>query len=545
MDNINVKLLDCTLRDGGYYNDWDFSDELIREYLLAMASIEVSYVEIGFRSLINNKFRGGCAFSTDDYIRSLPVPESLDEKIGVMINGFELISDDENNKIYLEYVLESLFVEKRNSPVTLVRIACHVHELEKCLPASVWLRDKGYKVGFNLMQIGDLHREEIIALARLANDYPIDVLYFADSMGSLSVARTSEIIDAFREAWKGELGIHTHNNMGGALANSVQAIKDGVTWVDSTITGMGRGAGNVQTEYLVIAINKYRSGNVKMTKILEVVEKYFRPLKEACGWGVSAYYYLAGSYGIHPSYVQEMTGDPRYSTEDILAVIEHLRLYGGKKFSQDLLESARHFRNGGPGGRWKPSADIQEREVLILGTGPGLARHRRAIESYISRKRPYVIALNAQRNVSDSLIDVRAACHPVRLLADCHEHLALPQPLIAPFSMLPEDVKLELKNKEVLDFGIEINKTHFEVYDNYCSIPNSLVLSYSLAVATSGKASKILLAGFDGYSADDSRRKEIDYIFKLYMNSPCNVPIVSVTPTRYEVPVVSIYALEK
>lgn len=532
------KYLDCTLRDGGYYNDWDYEPELVNDYLLAMDALQIDFVEVGLRSLKNEGFKGGFAFSTDSFLKSLPIPTGLQDKIGVMINGSEIA----NPSTQIES-LEALFKPKSESPVTLVRIACHVHEFVDCLPASKWLKQKGYSVGFNLMQIADRTPDEITELAKVASDYPLDALYFADSMGSLNPEQVDSIIIAFQKGWQGALGIHTHDNMGQAVANTLQAIKSGVTWVDSTVTGMGRGPGNAQTEYLVLALSEHRNNLGNPTKLFELVRKYFKPMQHQCGWGTNPFYYLAGQYGIHPTYIQEMLQDNRYSEDDILAVIEHLRLVGGKKFRLDTLEAARHFYSGEPRGSWQPSSLLKDKTVLILGTGPGVKKYQAAIENFILQTKPYVISLNTQSSIRQDFIDARAACHPVRLLADCHEYLKLPQPLITPASMLPHDVKSELQNKELLDFGIAVNSKGFKFHENYCELPSSLVIAYALAIASSGQANQIVLAGFDGYGADDPRRKEMDQLFENYQSTDLAIPCVSITPTCYEIPVQSIYGL--
>mgnify|MGYP000356016930 CR=1 FL=1 len=542
-----VKHLDCTLRDGGYYNDWDFSPELVSDYLNAMVALKVDFVEVGFRSLKNTGFKGGCAFSTDAFIHSLTIPDELTDKISVMINGSELLPkspgvvDVVQKETYLNLVLQKLFKSKAESQVSLVRIACHEHEFIDCLPAAIWLKEQGYLVGFNLMQVADRSFDEITELAKQANHYPIDALYFADSMGSLSPQQARQIVKAFQAGFTGALGIHPHDNMGQAIANTMQAIEEGVTWVDSTVTGMGRGPGNAQTEYLVIAIEHLRLKKGNPTKLFELIRKRFKPMQEHYGWGINPYYYLAGKYGIHPSYIQEMMQDARYSDEDILAAIEHLKIEGGKKFSLNTLESARHFYSGEPRGSWDPSEVMQGKDVLIIGTGPGVKAHRTAIESYIQTHKPYVIALNTQQDIAQQLIDVRAACHPVRLLADCQEHLKLPQPLIAPASMLPEDVQQELKSKVLYDFGIEINVDSFEFNQYHAQLPTSLVIAYTLAVATCGQAQSILLAGFDGYHDGDPRNQESEAVFTAYYQESKALEVTSITPTRYRINQISIY----
>jgi 4-hydroxy 2-oxovalerate aldolase len=533
-----MKLIDCTLRDGGYYNAWNFDAQLISDYLQAMSALDVDYVELGFRTLKNKGFNGGCAFTTEDYINSLNIPNKL--KLGVMVNASELVLSEEKQSL----VLQQLFpVPAIKSKIKLVRIACHIHEFLSVLPASTWLKEQGYIVGFNLMQVADRSQEEIEAISQEANKWPLDVLYFADSMGNMNLDDTSKIIRWFRSHWHGPMGIHCHDNMGMALQNTLKAMDEGVNWIDATVTGMGRGPGNTKTEFLVLELEERGHINPNITPLMSIIRKYFQPMKHHYGWGANTFYYLSGKYGIHPTYIQEMLDDSRYNEEDILAVIEHLRVEGGKKYNAHTLDAARHFFKGNPRGNWHPANEMEDREVLILGSGPGVAEHRKVLERYIRKAGPYVIALNTQATLSAELIDVRIACHPVRLLADCEEHTRLPQPLITPASMLPEDVLESLKGKKLLDYGIGVQNDTFVCAEEYCILPNSLVIAYALAVATSGRCNRILLAGFDGYSADDPRYVEMQALINSYLAMGEHVDLCSVTPTRYNLPIQSVYAL--
>lgn len=534
----DVKILDCTLRDGGYYNNWDFPPEVTNDYLLAMQASGVDIVELGLRSLINKGFKGANAFTSDSYIRTLSLPVGLN--VAVMVNAGELLGD-----LPLTFVLEKLFpASATDSPVDVVRIACHVHEFIQALPACNWLKERGYIVGFNLMQIADRTQEEVEALSFEAAKYPLDALYFADSMGSMDQEQTSKIISWLRKYWQGPMGVHTHDNMGLALPNTLQAIKEGVTWLDSTVTGMGRGPGNARTEELVIEVAEMRQQRINMVPLMGIIKSYFKPLKNTCGWGSNPYYYLSGKYGIHPTYIQEMLGDSRYNEEDILAAINHLKVEGGKKFSFNALDATRHFYKGDAKGSWAPEGLIAGREVLILGAGPGVAKHKAAIESYIQRKKPIVMALNTQSSVKQELIDIRVACHPVRLLADCEVHTKLPQALITPASMLPEDAQQALRGSTLLDFGLEVQADTFSFGGTNAVLPNALVISYALAIATSGKAERILLAGFDGYGADDPRTQEMQKLLQTYKNVSA-MDVLSVTPTNYSIPTLSIYAMQE
>lgn len=521
-------ILDCTLRDGGYHTAWDFSPELIEKYLEAMKASQVDIVELGFRFLANKGFKGACAYTTDEFLRGVKIPEGM--TVGVMINGADLCTPSGCHA-----ALEQLFPESADStPVDLVRIACHFSELPQALPAADWLSERGYRVGFNLMQIADRSQSEVIELARMACGRPIDVLYFADSMGSMTPDDTTRIIRWLRTGWDGPLGIHTHDNMGLALANTLRAQAEGVTWLDATVTGMGRGPGNARTEELVIEAEALSDRGADLVPLMALIREHFGPMKIKYGWGTNPYYYLAGKFGIHPTYIQEMVRDTRYNEEDIFAVIAHLRAEGGKSFSFSSLQGARRFYHGTVNGNWKPSELMRGREVLILGSGPGVSVHRPAIESYIRRRKPLVLALNTQSAVAPSLIDLRIACHPVRLRADAETHAALPQPLIAPVSMLPETLRSQFGNKQLLDFGIGIEAGRFAFHDTYCVTPTSMVLAYALAAITSGQAARILMAGFDGYSAHDPRNDEIETMLACFTSSEGAKQPVSITPTRYK-----------
>ena len=534
----NIKILDCTLRDGGYYNNWDFSKNLISKYLKSMSSSGVEFVEIGFRSFEKNTYKGPCAYTQDNFINSLSIPANL--KVAVMVNASELINYKNKNPIKN---IKLLFKGQKKSRVKLVRIACHYPELEKAIKVSTWLKKAGYKVAFNLMQIADRTNEEIENIGKISSQYPIDILYFADSMGSLDTSRILEIISLLRKNWAGSLGIHTHDNMSRAVVNTQKAVENGVTWIDSTVTGMGRGPGNAKTEYLVIQYKDLINRKVNLLPLLELIADEFKPLQDKYNWGTNPFYFLAGKYGIHPTFIQGMLNDLRFGPIDVLSVIDHLRSVGGKKFNKNLLDIDKKMYSGKCTGSWVPKKKISNKEVIILGTGPGVLKHQALLEQYIIKKKPFVIGLNTQKSINEKLINIRATCSAFRLLTDRKRYRLLKQPLALPLKRLSKEIKTYLASNKLLDFGLQVVPGKFKFGSNYGILPNSLVISYALAIATSGKAKKILLAGFDGYPADDPRRIEMDEVLSLYQTSNPKTKLISITPTRYRIDSTSIYAL--
>jgi len=531
-------ILDCTLRDGGYYNQWNFSLDLVNQYVRAMARAQVDVIELGLRSLKNQGFKGPNAYTSDSYLAQLDIPNKV--QVAVMVNAAELVKSSD-----LQHALSHLFPNPASSsPVDIVRLACHSHEIEATLPAVAWLKANGYKVGLNVMQISELTSERIAYFANKIATAPVDVLYFADSLGSMSATQVNAVIQALRQGWHGDIGIHTHDNMGLALQNSLSAIAAGTTWVDCTVTGMGRGPGNAKTEELIIATERATPSD--MVPLLKLISSYFGPLKNQCGWGTNPFYYLSGKLGVHPSYVQEMMSDSRYSEEDMIAALEQLEGQHGKTFDMGILTRQLSNNDDDATGQWSPATVFADQEILLLGTGPGVHEHRVAIERYIATQQPFVVALNTQSAIAQTTIDYRIACHPIRLLADLEQLLDLPQPLITPLNVLSDAVKKRLQKKQqLLNFGMTVSSQSFKFDSTHCQIPTSLVIGYALAVFAAGQAKRVLMAGFDGYPGDDRRNLEMNQLLQQYQSTSGACPLLAVTQTRYEMPTASIYGFNE
>ena len=539
MKKNKLKVLDCTLRDGGYYNNWNFSIHLINKYLKVMSDIKVDYVEIGFRSLERKEFRGPCAYTTDQFLNDLKIPKTL--KVGVMINGAELIKANTLKKNTL--LISSLFKKAKFSKVKLVRIASHYSELSKVMPVASKIKSLGYKVAINLMQISDRTENEIKQFCDLAKKYNMDAVYFADSTGSLNRYQTLEIVKNFKKNWKADLGIHAHDNMDMAMENAMMALNNGASWIDSTVLGMGRGPGNVKTENLVLELEKIFKRKVNYNSLIKLIEDDFIPMKNKYGWGSNVYYYLSGLYGIHPSFIQGMLSAKNFSSDEILAVIDNLKTEGGKKFSNDLINTYKQYFIGKGNGKYKPLKNIKNKDVLILGSGPGVKEHKIALESFIKKYKPFVIALNTQNSINSKLINTRAVCNTLRLLTDHKSFKHLPQKLILPYQRLSNLIKDKFKKVKKLDFGVEVKNNTFKFMKSSAVIPNTLAISYALGIANSGKANKIYIAGFDGYEAEDPKRREMDELFSLYQSLKKKSELTSITPTKYKVKSTSVYAL--
>ena len=164
---MKINLLDCTLRDGGYYNNWDFSHKLVNDYLSAMSTAGIKFVELGFRSLKDKDFKGPNWYTTDSYINNLNIPNNL--VLGVMVNVFEIISHSGGVK----KAIDKLFENKKKSKIKFIRLASHYGEFDTACKICQILKKKGYFVCINFMQASEYTDSQILKIAKktkLANN---------------------------------------------------------------------------------------------------------------------------------------------------------------------------------------------------------------------------------------------------------------------------------------------------------------------------------------------------------------------------------------
>ena len=298
-----IKILDCTIRDGGYYNKWQFSNKLIGNYIRKINQAKIDFAEVGFRLKKKTTRLGISAYSSNRYLKNI---KSKYTKICIMVNAADLVVEKKFNKNNFS----KLFSKKLPKNLYMVRIACHLHELDAIIPQLRFLKTKFRNIAINLMQISEIKNKDLIIRTKKLEKKRkyLKVFYIADSLGCLNRKKLTSIVGTIKKNWHGEIGFHAHDNMQKALSNCEAGIKAGITWLDSTLLGMGRGPGNVKTEEL-ITVNKILKKKIDSKPIKELVKEYFVPLKKKFSWGTNIYYLLAAQNKIHPTYIQTLIGD--------------------------------------------------------------------------------------------------------------------------------------------------------------------------------------------------------------------------------------------
>lgn len=536
-----VTWLDCTLRDGGYYNEWDFPLSIVQDYLYAMADCAVDRVEVGFRSLEVNQYKGFAAYVPDSILTSLDVPGCL--SLGVMINTSEIAA----GKLEIESHLSQLLPNKSKEKFSLVRLATHFEELEVALTAAKWLKAEGFEVGLNVMQVSEAPIEHLMETVSSLDERLVDVLYFADSLGSLGPDDVTTMFTSVKDVWRNPLGFHAHDNRGVALANSLAALDAGAEWVDSTISGMGRGAGNTQSELLVGHLEALREVSANTRRLDELISQYFLPLKEKCGWGVNSYYVRAAVSGIHPTFIQELLSNTAYSPLEIDAAIDVLSNAGARRFSKERLNQATSFVElvESPKGYWNQAELFDGRRVLLVGGGSMVSEHSEALSKLAETDDVFVLAANLSEGIPSDLIDAHIACHPLRIISDAERYPTIGKPLIAPQELLPPDTQNALaRNGSLLNLGLKVSPSsmmHAEA--GLIVLPKAQVLAFSLLACLSGGASEVMLAGFDGYGPVDSRRAEEQRLINDVLGLKFEGKVSAITPTQYTLPMSSVYGI--
>lgn len=542
-------VLDCTLRDGGFYTDWDFPMELADAYVAAMDAAGVAVIEVGYRSRRSAGYAGPFKYVSDPLVRRLA--GSFEIGVAVMLDAKEFVG--------AETEVGPLFAPADASRITMVRVATTAKHVDSAAELVAVLSDLGYRTTINLMAWGSLDRDECRRVLDRAGLSAADVIYVADSFGAMhpdDVVEAAGLMGAIGDkAW----GIHLHNNLELAFANALAAVRHGATWVDTSVLGMGRGPGNLKTElWLQHLATRAGDDRYQTGAVYDLIGEHLRPMQDAHGWGPGPAYVLSGNLGVHPSFAQRLLETGRYTVGEIIAVLERLHHSGrGGSFSRDALYDAisqRHQRARSKEGRKRsrvvrrlPEEDWGEREVLIVGRGPLLHRHADAVNEYIARHRPIVIECNYLPDIEPSEDHYCAfvLLANARLLARAAR--ASGKRVILGYAGSPVDLGTALDDELVFSepYETQTGKLSFE---NGCVIPHDVVSMFGIGQAVRRGVRRISVVGFDGYAISANQREqrmqnEMKEFFALLQSEYPDVTVKSLLKTNYPIAQESIYAL--
>jgi 4-hydroxy 2-oxovalerate aldolase len=498
-----IRILDCTLRDGGYYTNWDFAEQTVDQYIENINKLPIECIELGYRSINLEGYHGEffyCPISTLKRIKS-----KTDKKIAIILNEKDI------KPSHVHELLKPCI-----GLVDLVRIAVDPSRINSAIDLAKCIKQLNFHVAFNVMYLSDWndYPELYKALPEIAK--VVDLFYLVDSYGSVFPEQLRKIIKKIKSTTDIPLGFHGHNNLEMALANTMQAIESGVQIVDATITGMGRGAGNLKTELLVTVLNKQNKLNIDFDALSHVTE-IFEDLKNQYHWGTTLPYMVSGINSLPQKNVMSLVQKKIYSLNTIINTLT------------DKSSNEKPF---------KPfKVDNKYKTAIIVGGGPSAQVHSKFIKQLAEKEVSTCLIHSSSKNAnhySDSKID-QFFC----LLGNEGYRLKnVFNNFLVQFKgkcILPptQNLKGTFIPDAVVENTFQLNEITFTDVKEDSHLALAIQIALNLGVST------IYFVGYDGYSSNQIAAKDLKFfkenshIFNDLLKK--SVTFSSLTPTLYDV----------
>ena len=268
--HVETKLLDCTIRDSGYLNNWNWSYETVKDFVYYMGEIGVEYCEIGF-------------FKNEEYVeKGSGIWRNLIKDIGII----RKLKNETNTKCKIavmvdiggineEYVDIELIPDQIETSTDLIRVFGIYQIIDKSIDVCKKLKNKGYTVSLNIGHCAHLENKELTCIKNtvINNIDSIDYLYFADSLGMLTPNEINKFMINLKEIHPIKNGFHNHNNHGTVFGNLINLLNCNIDILDGTISSFGKNGGNANLEQLIMYLCLKENYNLKLEPLLEFLEK--------------------------------------------------------------------------------------------------------------------------------------------------------------------------------------------------------------------------------------------------------------------------------
>lgn len=348
-----TKLLDCTLRDGGYYTNWDFNSATVEAYIQAMNVLPIDYLELGYRNNPVKEYLGKFGYCPVSVLRH--IRKVCTKKLDVMLNEKSTKPDD------LQALLQPIV-----GLVDMIRIAIDPKNFERAVVLAKAVKEMGFEVGFNVMYMSKWSTEypDLLKKLPVLNGW-CDLFCMVDSFGGVTPNDVASIYKEVRNYTDVPVGFHGHNNLQLGLINTITAMQLGVDYVDATILGMGRGAGNLNMELLLTYLNAHSGLQVDFNVLGDVITA-FTSLHEQYRWGTNLPYMLAGANCIPQKEVMDWVTNRVYSFNSIVRALENRKNNTIDNAKYPVFEANRKFS-----------------KVIVVGGGNSVKEHLEGIKSFI------------------------------------------------------------------------------------------------------------------------------------------------------------------
>lgn len=345
-------LLDCTLRDGGYYTNWDFNSNIVCSYINVMNKLPIDYLELGYRNKPQKEYQGKFGYCPTSVLKQ--IRENSSKKLAIMLNEKSTLPND------LEYLLKPII-----GFVDMIRLAVEPKNLDRAIVLAEQVKKMGFEVAFNMMYMSKWQQYDGL-IFKLANmNGIVDIFNMVDSYGGITPNEVKEIYSKIKEVVDCKIGFHGHNNLQLCLINTITAIECGVNSVDATILGMGRGAGNLNMELLLTYLNKHYGVSVDFNELGEAITA-FTPLLEQYHWGANLPYMISGANSFPQKEVMDWVCNRIYSFNSIVRALDNRIVQKEDNAKFPLLDVTHKYR-----------------QVLVVGGGNSVNEHIDALKEFL------------------------------------------------------------------------------------------------------------------------------------------------------------------
>lgn len=294
-----IKVLDCTIRDGGLMNNWQFSDEYVKAVYTACVDAGIDYMEIGYKSSENafsRKEVGAWKFCDEKDLKRIVGDNQTSLKLSAMADIGRIEPTD--------------ILPASESLLDMIRVAAYVNQMDKAIWLAEHCMDKGYEVTINLMAVSNVMERDIDEALNDVAKSKVPIFYLVDSFGSMYCEQIELLVKKYQKYLPDKtIGVHMHNNMQLAFSNTVTGIIHNCNMLDATIMGIGRGAGNCPVEILLSFL---KNPKYKLKPILKVIQEYMLDMQKEINWGYHIPYMITGAMNHHPrSALKWMSGDQK------------------------------------------------------------------------------------------------------------------------------------------------------------------------------------------------------------------------------------------
>ena len=304
-----IRVVDATIRDGGLCNNFEFSDEFVKDLYEANIKAGVDYMEFGYKAskqMFSEKDFGKWKFCNEEDIRAIVGENQSPMKIAVMADAGRC-----------DYKTDIL--PKKDSVIDLVRVACYIHQIPLAIDMIEDAKAKGYEVTCNLMALSKINTDDLTTGLDLISKSSVDGVYIVDSFGNLYPEQIKKYVEFYSNVMKPKgkfIGFHGHNNQQLAFANTIEACKYGTDYLDVTVNGLGRGAGNCHSEILLSFL---KNPKYHVVPILDFIQKHILKMRaEGLSYGYDIPYLLTSAMNCHPRAAIQFIKDKRSDYSNFL-----------------------------------------------------------------------------------------------------------------------------------------------------------------------------------------------------------------------------------